>query len=587
MLFVQLCLLDLAVGDKQELTDCYNASSYIRLVTIRSKRFYRLYLTPTGRQECYQIPRGVNITVFANALVDANSDFVPTSYVLVNFSYSTTIGINIQCLKCVDNTYLASDQVIITIESVIHFTRVVMGSVLTEKGLQVNCFQTSRTTIDIDYIQLQVSNSNNCPQLISSTNSNNMKNLISADVFIVYLNGQIDRYEKLVVGTDFQTLRNPPSWGSINTFNATISNIGLKPLSSSIQFIQLYFQSTGPTIMTSIQVNNYSVIQLQKAYSSVIFTVQGASAYIDLIVNTALLPSGLQVFQEYNNQITALQPDSVQIQFFGYSSQIPTQYVLDGTQVTSSKENNYVEPSMSFTMTTNSFQFQSGRTRMQCKQVLESDCETDLKRYLATNDSSFKFNMIIRFFKNGALVKVMNRDVKTATESCLNGAVIKVDKQSLIIKLENVKDQCQLNDQMVKVVLNMNQTDINTLQTISQQISSVEVNFAEEFTIPLSLQQFINLESYILAPNSRLSQMLMIYVGDVLMDFVSIDDMYLSKDDQFKILAQNAILSLGLISIMICVCQLFGPTLYQKCQIRIQQRKQFKKIGSVIEHDDL
>ncbi|CAL6110127.1 Hypothetical_protein [Hexamita inflata] len=133
----------------------------------------------------------------------------------------------------------------------------------------------------------------------------------------------------------------------------------------------------------------------------------------------------------------------------------------------------------------------------------------------------------------------------------------------------------------------MNQTDINTLQTISQQISSMEVNFAEVFTIPLSLQQFMNLESYILASNSRLSQMLMIYVGDVLMDFVSIDEMYLSKDDQFKNLAENAILSIVLVSIMICVCQFFGPTLYQKCYIKIQQRKQFKNIGSVIEHDDL
>ncbi|CAL6051274.1 Conserved_hypothetical protein [Hexamita inflata] len=149
MQFLQLSLLNLAIGAKTELSDCYNASSYIRLVTIRSKRYYRLYLTPTGKSECYQIPRGINVTVFANALVDAGGNFVPTSFIVVNFSYATTIGINIQCLKCTDDKYLASDQVIVTMESAIHFTRVVMGSVLTEKGLQVNCFQSSRTTIDI------------------------------------------------------------------------------------------------------------------------------------------------------------------------------------------------------------------------------------------------------------------------------------------------------------------------------------------------------------------------------------------------------------------------------------------------------
>ncbi|CAL6042515.1 Hypothetical_protein [Hexamita inflata] len=588
MQFLQLCLLELTIEDKTEFSDCYNASSYVHLVTIRSKRFYRLYLTPTGKLECYQIPRGINVTVFANALVDANGDFIPTSFIVVNFSYATTIGINIRCLKCLDESYLASDQVIVTIESKIHYTRVVMGSVLTQKALQLNCFQSSRTTVDINYIQLQVSNAQNCPQLISPTNSNNMKNLVLADVFIVYLNGEIDRYEKLAIGTDFQTFRKPPSWGSTNTFNATIPNIGLKPLSSSIQFIQfqLYFESAGATLMTSIQVNNYTVIQFQKAYSSIQFKVQGASAYLDLVANTTVLSSGLQVFQDYNNQITALQADYVQIQFFGYSSRIPTAYVLDGTQITSSVENYYQEPSMSFTMITSSYKFATGRTRLQCKDLLESDCEANLKRYLATNDSTYQFNMIIRFFKNGQMVKVMNQNVGAASESCFNQAIIKVEKQTMKIELGQAISQCSLNDQKVNLVLNMSQTNLDTLVSTYQMINS-SGDFAYSYTIPLSTEQFINFQSYVLSPNSKLSQMLIIYVEDVLMDYVSIDELFISKLDQFKLEAKNAVVAVVVVSIIICICQILISLVIQKVAPMLQQQLQLKMKVKVIENDDM
>ncbi|CAL6051288.1 Hypothetical_protein [Hexamita inflata] len=415
-----------------------------------------------------------------------------------------------------------------------------------------------------------------------------MKNLISADVFIVYLNGEIDRYEKLIIGTDFQTFRKPPSWGSTNTFNATVPNIGLKPLSSSIQFIQfqLYFESTGATIMTSIQVNNYTVIQFQKAYSSIQFKVQGASAYLDLVANTTVLPSGLQVYQDYNNQITALQADSVQIQFFGYSSRIPTAYVLDGTQVTSSVENYYQEPSMSFTMTTSSFQFSTGRTRMQCKNLLESDCEANLKRYLATNDSTYQFNMIIRFFKNGQMIKVMNQNVGAATESCFNEAVIKVEKQTMNIELGQATSACSLSGQQVNLVLNMSQTNLDTLVTTYQQINS-SGDFAYSYTIHLSTEQFTNMESYVLSDNSKLSQMLMVYVGDVLMDYVSIDELYISQEEQFKLEAKKSIVAVGIVSIILCVCQILAPFIIQKLSPIIQQRKQLKMKAQVTNNDDM
>ncbi|CAL5970849.1 Conserved_hypothetical protein [Hexamita inflata] len=583
MLFIHICLLDLTIEDKTELVDCYNSSSYIRLVTVSSKRYYRLYLTPTNKTECYQIPRGINVTVFANALVDANGNFIPTSYILVNFSYATTIGINILCQECSDDSYLSSDQVIVTIESTIHFTRVVMGSVLTEKGLQVNCFQSSRTILDIDYIELQVSSTNNCPQLISLTNPNNMKNLIQADVYIIYLSGDIDRYEKLVIGTDFQTLSQPPSWDSTNIFNATISNIGSKPLQSSIQFIQfqLYFDSVGTPLIASIQVNNYNVISLQNAYSSIKLKVQGASAYLDLEVNTTTLSSGLQVYQDYNNQITALQADSVQIQFFGYSNRIPSAYVLDGTQITSSASNTYQEPSMSFTMTVNSFLLFSGRVHILCTDMLESDCESNLKRYATTNDSTFQFDLIIRFFKNGSLVKAMNQNVGAATESCFNGAIIKVQKQTMQITLGQETKMCSITRQ-VNLVLNLIKTDLNT--ETYQQINSTH-QFAYSYSIPLSTDQFSNLESYLTAQNDK-SQMLMFYEGDVLMDFVSIDEIYISKEDQFHKESKFAILTIGLISVLICTCITLAPTIKLKVTT-ITQRIQFKRIVPMVVHDDL
>ncbi|CAL6108748.1 Hypothetical_protein [Hexamita inflata] len=338
--------------------------------------------------------------------------------------------------------------------------------------------------------------------------------------------------------------------------------------------------------MTSIQVNNYTVIQLQKAYSSIQFKVQGASAYLDLVANTTVLSSGLQVFQDYNNQITALQADSVQIQFFGYSSRIPTTYVLDGTQVTSSVENYYQEPSMSFTMKTSTFQFSTGRTRMQCKNLLESDCEANLKRYLATNDSTYQFNMIIRFFKNGQMIKVMNQNVGAATESCFNEAVIKVEKQTLNIELGQAVSQCSLSGQKVNLVLNMSQTNLDTLVTTYQQFNS-SVDFAYSYTIPLSTEQFSNLESYVLSPNSELSQMLMVYVEDVLMDYVSIDQLYISQEDQFKQEAKNLVVVVGIVSIIICVCQILAPLVIRKIAPIIQQRKQLKMKVQITNNDDM
>ncbi|CAL6017552.1 Conserved_hypothetical protein [Hexamita inflata] len=550
MLLINLALLDLPINQKQELYDCYNASSYIRLVTIRSKRFYRLYITPTGKPDCSQLPRGVNVTVFANKLIDVNNNFIPTSYVIYNFSYTTTIGINVQCLKCTSDTYLSSDQVIVTIESATQYTKIVMGSVLTEKGLQLNCFQSSRTTIDIDYIQLQVSNSNNCPQLISTSNSNNMKNLISADIFIIYLNGDIDRYEKLEIGTQFKTFRSPPSWGATNTFNATISNIGLKPLKCPIYFIlfQLYFQSMGATIMTSIQVNNYTVIQLLKAYSNISLKVQGSSAYVDLTVNSSIV-SGSMVYQNYNNQLSALQYDAVQIQFFGYSSRIPSTCVLDGTQVTSSVASYYQEPSMSFTFNEIFHSFQSTRIRINCQNVIESDCEQNLQRFLRTNDSTFQFNMILRYFKNDELVKVMNQNVNQISESCFNGANVVVYKSKVQIQIgANQNSKCNMSG---KINISLSAQNESSIITLSY------VEFSYDYSVPLTIDQAKLMQEYI--KEQTKGYMLQFYINGTVIDFVQVDKMYISQQDLYRNQARKVIYIVGVSSIVICVIQQLAP----------------------------
>ncbi|CAL5975610.1 Hypothetical_protein [Hexamita inflata] len=95
-------------------------------------------------------------------------------------------------------------------------------------------------------------------------------------------------------------------------------------------------------------------------------------------------------------------------------------------------------------------------------------------------------------------------------------------------------------------------------------------------------------EKYIIySTNSKLSQMLTIYVGDVLMDYVSIDELYISQEDQFKHEAKNAIVAVGIVSILICVCQILAPFVIQKILPIMQQRKQLKMKAQVTNNDDM
>ncbi|CAL5975642.1 Hypothetical_protein [Hexamita inflata] len=92
----------------------------------------------------------------------------------------------------------------------------------------------------------------------------------------------------------------------------------------------------------------------------------------------------------------------------------------------------------------------------------------------------------------------MNQNIGSATESCFNGANIKVNKQAMEIVLGQASNQCSLNGQKVNLVLNMSQTNLGTLVTTYQQINS-SGDFAYSYKIPITTEQFSNLENYVVS----------------------------------------------------------------------------------------
>ncbi|CAL6020221.1 EAL_domain [Hexamita inflata] len=79
----------------------------------------------------------------------------------------------------------------------------------------------------------------------------------------------------------------------------------------------------------------------------------------------------------------------------------------------------------------------------------------------------------------------------------------------------------------------------------------------------------------------------MIYVEDVLMDYVSIDELFISKLDQFKLEAKNAVVAVVVVSIIICICQILTSLVIQKVAPMLQQKQQLKMKVKVIENDDM
>ncbi|CAL6077540.1 Conserved_hypothetical protein [Hexamita inflata] len=598
MLLIQLSLLDLQIANKKEITDCYTSASYVRLLTIRSTRQFRIYLTPSGKEECRQLPRGLNITVFANKLVDASNNFIPNSQRIFNFTYDTTIGININCNKCTNDNYLQSSQVMITMESAIHYTTVVMGAVQTAKGLQLNCFQSPNMVIDFHYILLTVSNSNNCPQLMSLTNSSNMKSLVLADAIIVYQSGEIDRYESLIIGSEFRLSKTPPVWTSTNTFNVTLTDIGTKALKQAIRFVQfhLYFQNTGVFLRVPIQVNNYTVTQFLKAYKSIDMKIQGGTAYFDMQVNTSVnSTSKLMFYQDYNHVIVNItKPDSVQLQFFGYSNQFDPNIVLDNTFPTSIKGDPLKEPSMSFTMNLDpTFVFKDTKMQLQCSQIEEKDCETNLQRYLNTLDKTFAFYLQIRFYKKGVLMRSMSQSINQPTDSCFvkgSGILYEDSMQITAIKNNNSLDCVLIEDQPVDLLLNLSQTNKTSLQIYVTQMNLSTVDFKYNTTFDLNSDQMTLLENYLAnSTTNDLQQLFIFSQNGAIVDYLSMETFYQSNEVLFTNEANKAVIATGCVSAGVCVALIVIHTLIRKISPIILRKKQSTKkfIEEQLKKDDL
>ncbi|CAL6052880.1 Conserved_hypothetical protein [Hexamita inflata] len=606
MLLLQISLLDLTISNKVEIADCYTSASNVRFISLRGSRSFRLYLVPSGKQECNQLPRGLNVTIFATKLVDGSNNFIPNSYIVTNFSYATTIGINIPCTKCTNDNYLGSDQVIVTFESAIHFTRIVMGAVQTEKGLQVNCFRTgggmgggqmggggqnggqngggqnwaSQMIVDFNYISFQATPSGSCPQLISA-DPTKLKTLVSADLFIVYQDGTVDRYEKLNVGTDIISSSMPPSATAVNTYNITMSNIGRKPILEAVQLIQLqlYFANAGIPLMATVQANTLSLASFQRAFKKINMKVQKDIAFLDLEVNTQVV-QGTPLFQSYNTVLQALQPDKIELQFSGYSKQISSSLLLDQTFVTDSTTSTYQEPSMSFSMDLASFTFQNMKMQIDCNLVKEKNCVSNLQRYLNTNDSTFQFNMFVKFYKNGIVVKAMNQPISRATSSCFEGATGFLGPNSIEIQLQQNKEanRCALNvTSKIDLLVNLSKTDRISKQNTIQQITVTNIEFKYNISLPLTETERTGIVDY-LASNStnNLAQILSFVSNGTIVDYASLAEFQQTDLAIFQKSAQRTIIIVGVVAVCFCTVSLLYPMARKTIQPKLQKKRQLK-----------
>ncbi|CAL6066454.1 Hypothetical_protein [Hexamita inflata] len=199
--------------------------------------------------------------------------------------------------------------------------------------------------------------------------------------------------------------------------------------------------------------------------------------------------TGALNYQGYNNYITEIQPDRVEMEFFGQSEKIPPEHALyDDVFVTSSAALPYVEPPMSFKTSLSAFQFQNATIPIKCH---DQQCAADLQRYLHTNDSNFQLSMLLKFYKSDVLLKSMNLVVNQPTDSCFDSARGVLDGNKLNILTErNAKSaNCSLVlGQKVDLAVNLTRVDKVTNQTSTQQLVLQNVDF--RYNMSVQLNQF-------------------------------------------------------------------------------------------------
>ncbi|CAL6077534.1 Conserved_hypothetical protein [Hexamita inflata] len=585
MLLLHLILSDKQIADKTEIVDCYTASTNIRFLTLNGQRTFRIYLDPTQKQQCKQFPRGINITVFATQLVNGGGDFIPNSVIIYDFNYSNTVGISIPCTQCSDDTYFSSDQVIITIESAIHFTRVVMGAVQSERGLQVNCFVNAAIVIDFNSIVVSATPSGSCPQIVSA-DPTKLKNIISADFYIVYENDDIDRYEKLTFGSQITSSITPLDANAINEYNISIPNIGIKSMESGFQYmqLQLHFFDTGVPIMAAIQATKFQFASFPGAFLNIDMQMQKNTFYFDMIVNniTEVSP-GVKLCDYYNYQLFyVIKPDTFVPQVYGYSSIIPSSQQLESPFKQKQSSTLTRLPSMTFTSPVVIYGFVSAKIQVTCDMVQEQECSANMDKLMLMNDPNFNINIYIKFYKAGIMVKAVSQAINKIYDSCFSNASALLSSDSLTIEIQQNRQSknCKLIEgQKIDVMLNFTEY-IRSLPWVNYSfITYNQLEFKYTMVLPISNEQQQQLLSYISRETSehQLFQFIYFQIGGQTIDQVSFSPIFKNDLTTFKQNAKQMIVYLSVISVVICVMMLMIPTIIRKMSPKIQERLRLKQ----------
>ncbi|CAL6096002.1 Conserved_hypothetical protein [Hexamita inflata] len=596
MQFALLILMDKLITDKTEIVDCYTAATNIRFLTLNGQRSFRIYLNPTQKQDCNQFPRGMNVTIFATKLVDGGNNFIPNSVIIYDFNYASTVGISIPCTQCADDTYFSSDQVIITMESAIHYTRVVAGAVQTERGLQVNCFVNTAIVIDFSSILITATPSGSCPQIVSADPAK-LKNIASADFFIVYENGNIDRYEKLTFGTQVTSSIYPPAANAINYYNVSIPNIGMQSLESGFQYMQLqiYFVDSGVPIMTAIQATKFQFASFPGAYLNIDMQVQKSAVYLDMIVNNITEVSPGLVLCDYYNYLIfyIIQPDGFIPQFYGYSSVIPNDQILAQPFQEKSSMTTIRSAPMTFTSPVSVYGFVTMKIQVTCDMVQELDCDANVDKFLAMSDSNYQMNMYVKFYKAGVMVKAVSQAINKVYDSCFNSAAGYLTGDSLIISIErnpNSKTCNLVEGQKVDIMLNFTEYKRSTHWSNYSFFNYVLKDFSYNITLPLTKEQNAQLTSYMSREETdhQLFNFIYFKVNGQTVDQAPFSPLYKNDLTLFKEKSKQMIIYLGVVSVIICVMITVIPIICKRMKPRIQRNKEIKqKIGIAIDQFDL
>ncbi|CAL6031495.1 Conserved_hypothetical protein [Hexamita inflata] len=583
MILQIIALADLSISNKIEIVDCFTPATNIRFVALNGVRSFRIYLNPTGKADCRQLPRGINVTVFATALVDGSNNFIPNSVIVYDYNYDTSVGLSIPCVQCTDNTYFSSDQVIITFESAIHYTRTVMGAVQTERGLQGNCFSNIVGSVDANQIAISSNPSGNCPQLVSGVPTELLA-ITAADLYVIYENGDIDRYEKLNVATQFSTVPSPASASAATKYLISMTGIGSKPLLQSVQFLQLqlYYVDSGVPIVAAMQTTQMQYASFAGAFIDIQMQVQSDSAYVDMIANTVtpspVGPPFKNLAEFYNYQIFYLmQPDSVITQLVGFSNSIPSNYLLHSPFQTKSIAQPQREPLVTLTVPLTKYGFVTIRFQVPCIMALEKDCKAQLARILATQDSNFQLMFVAKFYKNNVMLKAGGFKITKIYDSCFvaSNGFIGTEEFTLTIEKNEKSKNCQLIEgQKVDVNYNFTEFYFDTHTRRERILNFNQVEFKYNLSLPLSAEIIKDINTYVGTPG--LVVFMAFSVNGKIVEQVNVANLYKNDLSKYTKNAQNMIIILGSIAIGIAFITFLIPVLGRKLKPKFAQRKQLK-----------